>query len=87
MECDEERDAETEDDERNEEVTVGEDGSGLVEEFHGRGTGWDNRKDGAGWVSRMGVGGARAGRSRLLFTRMPVSHTTHPGSNTEDTLG
>ena len=53
MECDEERDAETEDDERDEEVTVGEDGSGLVEEFHGCGMCWDNRKDGAGGVSRM----------------------------------
>jgi hypothetical protein len=56
MECDEERNTETEDDERDEEVTVGEDGSGLVKEFHGRGTGWHNRKDAAGGVSRIGVG-------------------------------
>ena len=57
---DEQGKADTEDGERDEEVGVGEDGSGLVGELHGspvgeRGMDWGNHKDAWGGVSRMGL--------------------------------
>ena len=66
---DEQGKADAEDGERDEEVGVGEDGSGLVGELHGcpageRGMDWGNHKDARGGVSRMrvaecGDGGAK----------------------------
>ena len=57
---DEQGKADAEDGEWDEEVGVGEDGSGLVGELHGypageRGMDWGNHKDARGGVSRMRV--------------------------------
>lgn len=69
---DEQGEADAKDGEWNEEVGVGEDGSGLVGELHGcpadeRGMDWGNHKDARGGVSRMGVGD---GGVKIYATRM-----------------